>query len=242
MARLARLSVAGQVHLVIQRGNNAQPIAGDDADRGRFLTMLGEAARSHRLEIHAYALTDNEFLMLATPADAVGLGRTMQSLGRRYVAYFNQRHVRSGTLWDGRFRSTVIEAALHLRDCMCFVESAPLRAGLVPAASDHPWSSARHHLGFAIDPLVTDPPVYWESGNTPFEREDAHRALLERGLASEDAFAIEACGAQRVGARFGGLRCGDWSASRRAEHGPDDLGDPPLRRRVPTHDYVPNLI
>jgi putative transposase len=192
MARLARLSAAGQVHLVIQRGNNAQPIAGDDADRSRFLTSLGEAARSNRLEIHAYALTDNEFLMLATPADAIGLGRTMQGLGRLYVAYFNQRHGRSGTLWDGRFRSTVIEAALHLRDCMCFVESAPVRAGLVRMASDHRWSSAGHHLGLAVDPLVSDPPMYWASGNTPFEREDAHRALLERGLASEEALAIEA--------------------------------------------------
>ncbi len=192
MARLARLAAAGQVHLVIQRGNNAQPIVHDDEDRRRFLAMLAEAARSNRLAIHAYALTDNEFLMLGTPDDAIGLGRTMQSLGRRYVAYFNRRHARSGTLWDGRFRSTIIEAALHLRDCMCFVESAPLRAGLVLTAGEYRWSSARHHLGLVIDPLVSDPPTYWESGNTPFEREDAHRALLERGLGSEAALAIEA--------------------------------------------------
>ncbi len=192
MARLARLSVADHVHLVMQRGINAQPIVDDDLDRRQFLSMLGDAARAHRLAIHAYALVDNEFLMLAMPSDALALGRTMQSLGRRYVAHFNRRHGRSGTLWDGRFRSTVIEAALHLRDAMCYVESAPLRANLVRSAQDHPWSSARHHLGFAIDPLITDAQLYWVSGNTPFEREDAHRALLEEGLTSETAAAIEA--------------------------------------------------
>ena len=191
MARLPRLSAANQVHLLVQRGNNGQTTFIDDDDRTGFLAMLRNAALDHKVQVHAYALTDNEVMLLATPADAGGLSRMMQGLGRRYVARFNQRHGRSGTLWEGRFRSTVIEAALHLRDCMCFVELAPVRAGLVQAPADHPWSSARHHLGQVSDGVVTDAPLYWATGNTPFEREVAHQRLLERGLTSEQVHAID---------------------------------------------------
>lgn len=191
MARLARLSAANQVHLLIQRGNNGEATFVDDDDRVAYLAMLRSAALDNQVRIHAYALTDNEVFLLATPADAGAPGRMMQSLGRRYVARFNRRHARTGTLWEGRFRSTVIEAALHLRDCMCFVELAPVRAGLVHAANEHAWSSARHHLGLAVDLLVTDAPLYWSTGNTPFEREVAHQRLLERALTSEKTLAIE---------------------------------------------------
>lgn len=191
MARLARLCAANQVHLLIQRGNNGEATYIDDDDRAAYLVMLRDATLAHKVQLHAYALTDNEAMLLATPADARSLGRMMQSLGRRYVAHFNRRHARSGTLWEGRFRSTVIDAALHLRHCMCFVETAPVRAGLVRSAADHAWSSARHHLGLASDPLVTDPPLYWATGNTPFEREVAHQRLLEQALTSEQTLAIE---------------------------------------------------
>jgi len=190
MARLARLAAAGEVHLLIQRGNNAQTVFIDRQDRESYLQLLREAALRSQVAIHAYALTDNEAYVLATPGDARGLSRMMQSLGRRYVARFNRRHGRSGTLWEGRFRATVIEAQHHLHACICFVELAPLRAGLAREAQEHPWSSARQHLGLASDPLVTDHPLYWAMGNTPFEREAAHRRLLERGLTTEQTRSI----------------------------------------------------
>lgn len=191
MARLARLSAAHQLHLLIQRGNNGAAVFADDDDRAACLAMLRDAAAANRVQIHAYALTDSEIVLLATPAEAGGIGRTMQSLGRRYVARFNRRHGRSGTLWDGRYRSTVIEAALHLHDCICFVELAPVRAGLARSAAEHRWSSARHHLGLTSDPLVTEAPLYWAIGNTPFEREAAHQRRLEQALTREQAAAIE---------------------------------------------------
>ena len=190
MARLARIAVAGQVHQLIQRGNNGQAVFLDRGDREAFLRLLREAAAANQVAIHAYALTDTEVSLLATPREVSGLSRMMQSLGRRYGARFNRRHGRSGTLWDGRFRATVIEAERLLQACICFVELAPLRAGLVGAAQDHPWSSARHHLGLASDPLVTDHPLYWAIGNTPFEREAAHRQLLERALTAEKTIEI----------------------------------------------------
>jgi putative transposase len=190
MARLARLAVAGLVHQLIQRGNNGQDIFIDRPDRESYLHLLREAAAASQVAIHAYALTDKEVILLATPDDAVGLSRMMQAIGRRYVARFNRRHGRSGTLWEGRFRATVIEAERYLHACICFVELAPVRAALAREAQDHPWSSARHHLGLASDPLVTDHALYWAMGNTPFEREAAHRELLERALTAEQTRSI----------------------------------------------------
>lgn len=190
MARLARLSAAGLVHQVVQRGNNGQAVFVDRADRESYLQLLREAAAASQVAIHAYALNDNEVLLLATPDDEQGLSRMMQSLGRRYVARFNRRHGRSGTLWEGRFRATVIEAERHLHACICFVELAPVRAGLAREPHEHPWSSARYHLGLASDPLVADHALYWAMGNTPFEREVAHRQLLERALTPEQTRTI----------------------------------------------------
>ena len=185
MARLARLAVGGHLHLLIQRGHEGQAVFVDRADREVFLQILGEAAAACEVAIHAYALTDSEVIVLATPAEANGLSRMMQSLGRRYVAGFNRRHGRSGSLWEGRFRATVVEAEQHLRASICFVELAPVRAGLARESHEHPWSSARHHLGLAVDPLVSDHPLYWAIGNTPFDREAAHRQLLEEALTVE---------------------------------------------------------
>ena len=196
MARLPRLAAAGFVHLVTQRGNNGQALCADDRDRERFMQLLAEAAAAQRVAIHGWSLGDSELLLLATPSEAAGLSRMMQSLGRRYVAGFNRRHGRSGTLWEGRFRATAIEPETQFLDCLAYVELAPVRAGLAAAAQEHRWSSARHHLGLATDALVADHPQYWTLGNTPFEREAAYRALLERGLAQGRAGAIAAAAAK----------------------------------------------
>ena len=109
MARLPRLSVPGFVHHAIQRGHNRQPIFADTADYKAMLVMLGEGLRQHNVALHGYVLMPDHFHLLATP-EGDGLPLLMQSLGRRYVRYFNDRHGRSGTLWDGRYRCTVIEA------------------------------------------------------------------------------------------------------------------------------------
>lgn len=182
MARLPRLAVPGHVHLLMQRGNSGQRVFGDDADRARYLELLADAARAAQVAIHAYALTDSEVLLLATPADTQGLSRMMQAIGRRYVGEFNRRHGRSGSPWDGRFRATAIEADTQLQACVAFVELAPVRAGSAAHAHEYRWSSARHHLGIAVDPLVTEHARHWATGNTPFEREAAHRRLLDAGL------------------------------------------------------------
>jgi putative transposase len=106
----------------------------------------------------------------------------MQSLGRRYVGWFNARHGRSGTLWEGRFRAGAVEGERHLLACMRYIELNPVRAGLVAEAGDWPWSSARDHLGQARSGLITEHEMYWSLGNTPFEREHAYRELLAHGI------------------------------------------------------------
>ena len=174
MARLPRLELAGHLYLVIQRGRDAQPVFVDDDDRRRYLAAMLDSSRECAVAIHAYALMDDEVLLLVTPAAPASLARFMQALGRRYVKAFNHRHARRGPLWEGRYRTTVVDPASHLLACIRLIEQAPLRRGLVARTSDWPWSSAPHHAGQKSDPLVTEHAAYWQLGNTPFEREARH--------------------------------------------------------------------
>ena len=186
MARLPRLSIPGLPHHVIQRGHGGDAVFFDDGDYLRFLADLRGAAVAHGVAIHAYVLMPNHVHLLATPSTADMLGKTMQSLGRQYVRWLNQKHSRTGSLWDGRYRSTVIEAERYLLACSLYIELNPVRAGLVADPAEYPWSSFRHHAGLTVDPLVTDHPVVWALGNTPFERQSAYKARAAHGLAAED--------------------------------------------------------
>jgi putative transposase len=182
MARLPRLTLAGYPHHVIQRGNNRQAIFVDRADRERLLALIGDNAARFGIALHAYVLMDNHFHLLATPADATGLPQFMQSVGRSYVRYFNDRHHRSGTLWEGRYRSTLIQTERYLLTCMAYIDLNPVRAGLAGEARDFPWSSHGHYAGLHVDRLLTPHPLYWELGNTPFAREAAYAELVRAGV------------------------------------------------------------
>lgn len=179
MARLPRLCVPGWPHLVVQQGHNREPAFRDDADRVLFRRLLQDSAPLHGVQVHAYGLRDDEVRLLVTPAAVEGLSGLMQAIGRRYVAQFNRRHGRSGALWDGRFRGTVIEPRQHLLCCMLFTE------GLTTGDADPahaPWSSAVHHLGLRTEAWITDPMQFWSLGNTPFDREAAYRLLAKQAL------------------------------------------------------------
>ncbi len=182
MARLPRLTVPGYPHHLIQRGNNRQPIFGSEADYRFLLGLLEQYARDLKVSIHSYVLMGNHFHLLATPETDKGLPEMMQAVGRRYVRYFNGRHARSGTLWEGRYRSTLIQAERYLLACMVYIDLNPVRAGMVTEASQYPWSSFRHYAGLASDRLVTPHPLFWELGNTPFARERAYADLIAAGL------------------------------------------------------------
>ena len=190
MARLPRLTLPGYPHHVIHRGNNRQAVFVDRQDRELLLESLAEQARAFDVAVHAYVLMDNHFHLLATPRTAEGLPMLMQAVGRRYVRAFNQRHGRTGTLWEGRYRSTVLDPARYLLACMAYIDLNPVRAGLVAEPVEYPWSSHAHALGLRPDRLVTPHALYWALGNTPFAREAAYGALVQTGLSEQDRHRI----------------------------------------------------
>jgi putative transposase len=190
MARLPRLTVSGYPHHVIQRGNNRQAIFVSEADRRYLLELLAEYAAKFNVAVHAYVLMTNHIHLLATPETADGLPKLMQAVGRRYVRHFNVAHGRSGTLWEGRYRSTVIETDRYLLTCMAYIDLNPVRAGLVSAARDYLWSSHGHYIGQRNDKLITPHALVWALGNTPFAREAAYADLVLGGVPLADQQAL----------------------------------------------------
>lgn len=193
MARRPRQAIVAYPHHVIQRGHNRQRVFVDDVDRRRYLDWLAESCGAFGLAVHAYVLMDNHVHLLATPERDDALSLAMQSVGRRYVRWFNRRHARSGTLWEGRFRSSLIEADRYLLACQRYIESNPVRAGMTERAVDWPWSSHRHLVGMATDPLVRVHPTVWALGNTPFERESAYRGLFDESAGSAGDEWLRSC-------------------------------------------------
>lgn len=184
MARLPRLTLPDYPHHVIQRGNNRQIIVATATDCRMLLDVLEQNAKKFEVAIHAYVLMSNHFHLLATPRTANGLPHMMQAVGRSYVRYFNATQKRSGTLWEGRYKSTVIQSERYLLACMVYIDLNPVRAGLVARASDYPWSSHGHYVGLHADRLVTPHALFWELGNTPFDREAAYAEMVQAGINS----------------------------------------------------------
>jgi len=182
MARLPRLTLPGYPHHIIQRGNNRQAIFASVADYQMLLDLLAENAKKFEVAIHAYVLMSNHFHLLATPQTSNGLPQMMQAVGRRYVRHFNDAQKRSGTLWEGRYKSTLIQTDRYLLACMAYIDLNPVRAGLVAQACDYPWSSYGNYAGLRNDKLITPHPLVWELGNTPFAREAAYAELVQTGI------------------------------------------------------------
>lgn len=228
MARLARLSVAGLPHLLALRGAQGASIFRSDADREQLVQMLRQTMQETRLALHGYALLPDTLYLLATPPEAGAVGRAMQSLGRRYVRRFNDLHARRGALFDGRFRSAVLEPDTWLLRCLRFVETRAVAAGLTADAAHFRWSSAAHHAGFAVESWLDDPSSFWALGNTPFDRQAAWRDYLADAVAGTE-------GQQIAHALLGGWALG--GATFIAE-----LGRTTSRRAVPGRPGRPRKI
>lgn len=190
MARLARLSVPGELHHVVQRGHDDHPVFRDDADRTDYLRALRDQAHEQAVAVHAYVLLDTEVHLLVTPSQSGALGRLMQGLGRRYGAAHNRRHGRGGTLWEGRYRASVLESQSYFLKAAVLLAWLPAQRQAIAEPLEWSWSSARHHAGIARDPVIADHPAYWALGNTPFDRERAYRQSLEEGLGSGEVTRI----------------------------------------------------
>lgn len=191
MARLARLTLPGCLHLVTQRGNNRQPVVIDDLDRQVLLDLIAQQAARHQVALHAYVLLPTGMYLLLTPETGAGVPAMMQAVGRAYVRRFNARHGRSGTLWEGRYRSTLIQPERCLLPCMAMMDTEPVRAGLCPEAGAFAWSSHGHHIGQSPDRRLSAHPLYWALGNTPFAREAAYAELVRRGLGAQQLASIQ---------------------------------------------------
>jgi len=182
MARLPRLTLAGYPHHIILRGNNRQAIFIDSADFQRTLALLQVNAQEQQVQIHAYVLMSNHLHLLLTPLQNDSLPKMMQAVGRSYVLYFNKRHGRSGTLWEGRYRSALIQTERYFLACMAYIDLNPVRAGMVAQAADYLWSSHGHYIGRQNEAWLSPHPLYWEMGNTPFAREAAYAAMVQSGI------------------------------------------------------------
>lgn len=158
MARRPRLELAGVPLHVIQRGNNRAACFYADGDRRLYLRCLREASRRNQCAVHAYVLMSNHVHLLVTPAASGGVALMMQDVGRRYVRIFNMIHGRTGTLWEGRYKSCLIDSDSYLLTCHRYIERNPVRAGLVSHPSRYRWSSYPHYAAGARDPLITRHP------------------------------------------------------------------------------------
>ena len=160
MARLRRDLVAAIPRHVIQRGNNRTEVFTEHQDYHLYLKYVRDALDYTECALHAYVLMTNHVHLVVTPKTEAGVSALMQHLGRRYVRYFNDRHERTGTLWEGRFRAALIRSDAYLMNCMRYVELNPVRAGMVAHPREYRWSSYRANAGEKSDDLITTPAVY----------------------------------------------------------------------------------
>ena len=178
MPRKPRASAAGIAEHIIQRGNNRQVIFANEEDMEAYVTWLKEYSQKYQVAIHAWVLMTNHVHLLCTPSNSQGISQMMQSLGRMYVMYFNKRYKRSGTLWEGRYRSCLVQEETYLMTLYRYIELNPVRAGMVKEPSEYSWSSYQcNALGKESD-LLTPHELYQSLGKSNHERQASYRALF----------------------------------------------------------------
>ena len=179
MARLPRIWVPDLPQHLVVRGNNRQAIFRSDGDRIFFHRCLAELAEECSVRVHAYVFMGNHVHLLATGGASRAIGRMLQCMGRRYVGYFNYLHGRTGTLWEGRYRSCPVESERYLLTCQRYIELNPVRAGMVSDPAEFLWSSHRCHAFGKGDDLVSPHAVFDEISRDDEERRKCYRALFK---------------------------------------------------------------
>lgn len=179
MARLPRFVIPDQPQHVIVRGNNRAEIFCADTDYQFYLEKLHLACDKHACKLHAYVLMTNHVHLLVTPQEEHSIGKAMQMLGRYYVQYYNHTYQRTGTLWEGRYKATLIDSEAYLLTCMRYIELNPVRAGMVAHPSEYPWSSYHCNAQGQPNGLITPQLEYRRLGKTDDERQAAYRQLFK---------------------------------------------------------------
>jgi len=192
MARLPRYFVEGQPQHIIQRGNNRELIFLHNADYQFYLDCLHYAIEKNKLLVHSYVLMSNHVHLLASPENKTSISKTLQSVGRRYVQYFNHTYKRTGTLWEGRYKATVIDSEQYLLTCMRYIELNPVRAGMVEQPNEYTWSSYANNAEGKNNKLIISHEVYRGIGINETERQAAYRQLCKSAICKPDLDALRA--------------------------------------------------
>lgn len=178
---------------VVQRGRNKDPIFFESSDYRAYLEWLEEGLERYECELHAYVLMTNHVHLLITPKNKQGISLTMQHMGRHYVPYINYTYGMSGSLWEGRFKSSLIDSEIYLLTCMRYIELNPVRANMVKSPGEYKWSSYKGNANAAEDPLLTPHLEFLNLGRSKAQREHAYRELFRHHIDDEDLHNIQAC-------------------------------------------------
>ena len=182
MARLPRIQLPDIPLHIIQRGNNRSLCFADTQDFIAYTHWLTEYSVKHYVDIHAWVFMTNHVHLLCTPRKPNAISLLMQSLGRRYVQYFNYKYGRTGTLWEGRFKSCIIECDLYLLQVYKYIELNPVRANIVNDPSDYVWSSYQINALGKQSALCTCHPTYLDLGSSAIERQEIYRSLFNNHI------------------------------------------------------------
>ena len=182
MPRLRRYELTDLPQHVVQRGNNRQPTFFADADYVFYLECLRDAAKRYGCEIHAYVLMTNHIHLLVTPRKPLAIAKLLQSVGRRYVRYINYEYRRSGTLWEGRYKASLVNTQEYFLSCSRYIETNPVRADMVVDPRDYPWSSYRSNAWGEPSTLLTPHSEYTNLGSSEEERCRTYRELFRADL------------------------------------------------------------
>ena len=185
MPRRPHINLAGMPQHIVQRGINREPCFFAEEDYHFYLHWLEKSAADWHCHIHAYALMTNHVHLLVTPQNETGIAKLMQSIGRRYVQYINSAYRRTGSLWEGRYKSSVIQAESYLLTCMRYIELNPVRATMVQDPGQYRWSSYRHNGLGQPDSRITPHPVFLSLDRSGTERQATYRALFRSELDEE---------------------------------------------------------
>lgn len=202
MPRNPRLDVPGLPVHIVQRGNDRQACFLEDSDYSFYLYVLREACRERQCQLHAYVLMTNHVHLLITPLEKRVISLLMMDLGRRYVRYFNDMHERTGTLWEGRFKSSLVETRRYCLACHRYIELNPVRAGMVPEPGQYRWSSYRANALGSSSNLITPHSEWLALGASNELRRRAYRTLFEQAPGQQELKAIR--GALQKGRPVGG--------------------------------------
>ena len=186
MPRRGRVVVAGLPLHVVQRGNNRSPCFVTDEDRRFYLFQLNRSLGRFGCSLHAYCLMTNHVHLLLTPLDETACGLLMKSIGQLHSQYMNRQYRRTGGLWEGRFRSSIVQSERYLLACYRYIELNPVRAELVFRPENYEWSSYRVNAQGAASKMITPHADYLRLGGSDAERRRAYTDLVSSGLRDAD--------------------------------------------------------